>query len=144
MNQPIEHIAHAGKLVAIIIPSSFRGNGIEFFTPNEFSQQLAYMNRPAGYRISPHVHKPVPREVRHTLEVVFIRSGKVAIDFYNEGQEFLGQRVLGPGDAILLVSGGHGFKMLEPTEMIEVKQGPYAGEEDKTRFDGIEEKGWRS
>lgn len=140
MNQPIEHITHEGKLVALIIGASFRKDGIEFFTPNEFSQQLAYMNRPAGYRIQPHVHNPVRREVVHTLEVLFIRSGKVGIDFYSDEQEFVGQRVLVAGDVILLVSGGHGFKMLEPTEIIEVKQGPYAGDEDKTRFDGIKEK----
>ena len=143
MNQPIEHITHEGKLVALIILSSFRKDGIEFFTANEFSQQLAYMNRPAGYRIEPHVHNPVQRQVLHTLEVLFIRSGKVAIDFYSDQQEFIGQRVLGAGDVILLVSGGHGFKMLEPTEMIEVKQGPYSGDQDKTRFNGIEEKGNR-
>jgi mannose-6-phosphate isomerase-like protein (cupin superfamily) len=79
----------------------------------------------------------------HTLEVLYIRSGKVAIDFYSDEQEYIGQRVLSAGDVILLVSGGHGFKMLEPTEMIEVKQGPYAGDEDKTRFDGVEERGER-
>ena len=43
-------------------------------------------------------------------------------------------RVLGPGDVILLISGGHGFEVLEELNMVEVKQGPYAGETDKTRF----------
>ena len=37
----------------------------------------------------------------------------------------------------MLVSGGHGFKVLEEVEMIEVKQGPYYGEQDKVRFEGI-------
>lgn len=140
MKRSVERVSHGGKLVAIIIPAEYREDGIEFLTPDEFSQQLAYMNRPAGYRISPHVHNPVQREVINTLEVLLIRSGKVAIDFYSDEQEYMGQRVLVAGDVIMLVSGGHGLKMLEPTEMIEVKQGPFVGDEDKTKFDGIEEK----
>ncbi len=42
------------------------------------------------------------------------------------------------GDVILLAYGGHGFEILEDAEMIEVKQGPYAGDMDKTRFDPVE------
>jgi hypothetical protein len=123
-----------GKLVALIIPAGYSLPGIQFFTPNDFSQQLAYMNRPAGYRIDPHVHNPVPRNVEYTQEVLFIRKGKVRVDFYDSDQRYLCARDLTSGDVILLASGGHGFTMLEPTEMIEVKQGPFAGEMDKTRF----------
>jgi mannose-6-phosphate isomerase-like protein (cupin superfamily) len=135
----IERITHGGTLIAIIIPVGFRRDGIEFFTPDDFSQQIAYMNRPAGHRIPPHVHNPVRREVTNTLEVLFVRSGRVRVDFYSAGSDFIGDRTLATGDVILLASGGHGFTMLEPTEMIEVKQGPYAGDADKTRFDGIHE-----
>lgn len=124
----------AGKLLAIIIPSEYSAQGIEFFTPNELSQQLAYMNRPAEYVIEPHVHNPVPRSVEYTFETLFIRKGKVRIDFYDDNRRSLENRVLKTGDVILLAYGGHGFTMLEPTEMIEVKQGPYAGDRDKTRF----------
>jgi mannose-6-phosphate isomerase-like protein (cupin superfamily) len=95
------------------------------------------MNRPAGYRIEPHVHNAVTREVHFTQEVLLIRKGKVKVDFYTQDKVYLESRVLETGDVILLASGGHGFTMLEPTEMIEVKQGPYAGDEDKTRFEGI-------
>ncbi len=138
MTQGVEVVDHRGKLIAIIIPWTFKREGIEFFTPDNFSQQLAYMNRPSGYRIQPHVHNSVKREVTHTQEVLLIRSGKVAIDFYGDEREFIGERVLTAGDVILLVSGGHGFRMLEPTEIIEIKQGPYTGEQDKTRFNGFE------
>ncbi len=93
------------------------------------------MNRPLGYVIAPHVHKPVPRQVQFTKEVLFIKTGKVRVDFYNEGQNYLESRVLNQGDVILLAFGGHGFEMLEPSEIIEVKQGPYAGDNDKTRFE---------
>ena len=108
-----------------------------FFTPDDFSQQLAYMNRPAGHVIPPHVHNPVPREVQFTKEVLFIKSGKVRIDFYDNDRTYLDSRILGQGDVLLLAFGGHGFQMLEASEIIEVKQGPYAGEADKTRFEGI-------
>jgi mannose-6-phosphate isomerase-like protein (cupin superfamily) len=130
----VETITSEGKTLAIIIRSTFSCEGIHFFTPNEFSQQLAYMNRPAGYVIAPHVHNPVKREVHYTKEVLVIRSGKVRVDFYDDLRNYLSSTILNTGDVILLAYGGHGFEMLEPTEMIEVKQGPYAGEADKVRF----------
>jgi len=131
----VERIEHDGKLLALIVRAGFMREGIEFFTPGDFSQQLAYMNRPAGYRIQSHVHNEVHRDVFLTQEVLFIKSGKVQIDFFDDARRPVDQRVLGPGDVILLASGGHGFTMLEPTEMIEVKQGPYVGDKDKTRFE---------
>ena len=134
----VQTIEHDGQILAIILPASYRADGIKFFTPDDFSQQLAYMNRPQGYVIQPHVHNPVTREVEYTKEVIFIRSGKVRIDFYDDGQTYLESRILTPGDVVLLARGGHGFEMLEPSEMIEVKQGPYAGEKDKTRFAPID------
>ncbi|GMV17703.1 MAG: hypothetical protein HS104_32295 [Polyangiaceae bacterium] len=142
----LETIEHDGKTLAILLRASYRQDGIRFFTPDEFSQQLAYMNRPSGYVIPPHVHNPVRREVQFTKEVLFIRSGRVRVDFYSENQEYLESTVLERGDVILLVVGGHGFEMLEASEMVEVKQGPYAGEADKTRFSGIsaEQVRWKS
>lgn len=130
----VERISHCNRVLAIIIRSDFSKEGIEFFTPDDFSQQLAYMNRPAGYKIPPHVHNKVQREVFYTQEVLLIKKGKVKIDFYNNDKNYIDTRILETGDVIMLASGGHGFEMLEPTEMIEVKQGPYAGENDKTRF----------
>ena len=126
--------------MAIIIRSNFSTEGIEFFTPNDFSQQLGYMNRPAGYVIEPHVHNIVKREVELTNEVIFIKSGLVRVDFYDDEHFYLESRVLNPGDVILLASGGHGFEMLEKSEIIEVKQGPYAGDSDKSRFKAPPEK----
>lgn len=129
-----EEILHKDRMLALILRSGFRADGIRFFTPDDFSQQLGYMNRPRGYVIPPHVHNPVQRSVHYTKEVLFIRSGRVRVDFYDDDQNYLESRILGSGDVILLAFGGHGFEMLEPTEMIEVKQGPYAGDADKTRF----------
>lgn len=133
----IEHIKHNDQLLAIIIFHTFNKSGISFVTPNELSQQLAYMKHPAGKLIHPHIHNPVPRKVEYTQEVLFIKSGRLRVDFYDDGQNYLESRVLSAGDVILLATGGHGFEVLEDLEMIEVKQGPYSGDIDKTRFSGI-------
>lgn len=133
----IDRILHDGRELALIVRREFRCDGIEFFTPGTYSQQIGYMNRPEGYVIAPHVHNPVAREVQYTKEVLLVRSGRVRVDFYSDAQEYLESTVLETGDVILLSYGGHGFEMLEPTEMIEVKQGPYAGDQDKTRFEPV-------
>lgn len=133
----IENIIYNDKLLAIILRTEYKQEGISFFTSDEFSQQLGYMSRPEGYVIPPHVHNPVARSVHYTKEVLFIKSGMVRVDFYDEEQSYFESRILRAGDVILLAYGGHGFEMLEPSEMIEVKQGPYAGDLDKTRFKGI-------
>jgi len=130
----IERIKHQNKELALIIRADYRSDGIEFFTPDTYSQQVGYMNRPRGYVIPPHVHNPVAREVHFTKEVLLIKSGRLRVDFYSDEQAYLESALLLRGDVILLAFGGHGFEMLEDSEIIEVKQGPYAGESDKTRF----------
>jgi mannose-6-phosphate isomerase-like protein (cupin superfamily) len=137
MPTQIETIRNLDQTIAIIIRAEYRAEGIQFFTSDIFSQQLAYMNRPSGYVIPPHVHNPVERDVVWTQEVLFIRSGKMRVDFYTDGRHYLESRTLSTGDVVMLVAGGHGFEMLEPTEMIEVKQGPYSGDKDKTRFEPV-------
>ena len=134
----IERIMSDKLELALIIRRSFNKDGIEFFTPETYSQQIGYMKRSSGHVIPPHVHNPVKREVHYTKEVLFIKSGRLRVDFYSENQEYLRSEILESGDVILLAYGGHGFVMLEETEIIEVKQGPYAGDHDKTRFPGIQ------
>lgn len=127
------------KLLAIILKNDYYTDGVDFITPNELSQQVAYMHHPAGKEIIPHVHNLVQRSVIMTQEVLFIKKGKLRVDFYDDYKDYLESVVLETGDVILLVSGGHGFKVMEELEMIEVKQGPYAGEQDKIRFEGVSE-----
>jgi hypothetical protein len=134
----IETITHNGVSLAILLRTSYCKPGITFFTPDDYSQQLAYMNRPNGYVIQPHVHNLINRQVQFTQEVLFIKSGKVRVDFYDDNKNYLESRILNSGDVVLLAFGGHGFEMLEPTEIIEVKQGPYAGDADKTRFSSVD------
>lgn len=124
-----------GTLLALIVRHNYDKPGISFFTPDDFSQQLAFMHHPAGHVILPHVHNEVRREVLYTKEVLVIKKGKMRCDFYSDSKEYLKSEVVESGDVILLANGGHGFECLEETEMFEIKQGPYAGEADKTRFE---------
>ena len=133
----LQEIRHHNQLLAIIISNRYAEPGIHFFTPDDFSQQLAFMKHPVGKIIQPHVHNPIQREVHFTKETLFIRKGKLRIDFYTNQQNYIKSHILETGDVILLSEGGHGFEILEETEMIEVKQGPYAGEKDKTRFESV-------
>lgn len=135
----IEKIFHQELLLSIIVRTGYIKEGIDFFTPDDFSQQFGYMNRPQNYIIPPHRHNLVERKVVLTQEVLFIKSGKVRVDFYDDGQNYIESRILYPGDVILLAAGGHGFEMLESSEMIEVKQGPYCGEQDKVKFEPVAE-----
>lgn len=135
----IEEVKKKNKLLAMIIRNNYVCEGVDFITPNEYSQQVAYMHHPTGKVIDAHVHNLVHRNVVMTQEVLLIKKGALRDDFYDEYEDYLESRNLYAGDIILLVSGGHGFRVLEEVEMIEVKQGPYAGEQDKKRFAGIEE-----
>jgi uncharacterized protein YjlB len=127
----VEKIIHEHKVFAIIIRSTFRQEGIAFFTPDEFPQQLGYMNRPKGYIIEPHKHIVFERQISATHEVLVVKSGKVQVDFFDDNDKFFSNIIITTGDVILLSGGGHGFQMLEDSELIEVKQGPYKPEVDK-------------
>ena len=136
----VTEVKYNSKIYAIILSFNHLSKGIEFFTPDDFSLQLGYMNWPEKHEIPPHVHKPLSREIFYTKEVLFIKSGKVRVDFYSDDKKYFGSKILKKGDFILLAFGGHGFKMLEASEIIEVKQGPYLNEKDKERFEGIDSK----
>jgi hypothetical protein len=134
VKNPLEKVMYRDRLIAIIIRSTYHREGIEFFTPDNFSQQLAYMQRPQGYKISPHIHNSVKREVFFTQEVLFLKKGKVKVDLFNDEKKLIESKMLLTGDVLLLAAGGHGLTMMEESEIIEVKQGPYLGENDKSHF----------
>lgn len=125
-----------GQELAVIVRISFNDLGITFFTPPSAPQQLGFMRHRAGHRIQPHVHNPIRRTFDcPATEVLLIRRGVLIAEFYGMDRELVAIRHLTAGDAVLLVSGGHGFSVLEEVEMFEVKLGPWTGERDKTRFD---------
>lgn len=135
----IEHISNDNTHLAIIIRNEFSQDGIEFFTSDKHPLQLGYMKREKNFVIAPHTHNNFERKINATHEVLFIKSGKIRIDFYTSEKEYLKSTIANSGDVILLADGGHGFKMLEESEIIEVKQGPYVGELDKERFDSVDD-----
>lgn len=130
----LEEVRDGDTIIAVIIRSRYKNEGISFFTPDDFSQQLAYMHHPAGKEIQPHVHNLFSREVSYTQEVLVVKSGRVRVDLFTSERKPLTSKILEAGDLILLAAGGHGFVMLEESELFEIKQGPYAGDMDKTRF----------
>ncbi len=131
----LENIVDGLEPIALIIRADFDADGLHFFTPDSFSQQVAYMRHPKDKVITPHVHNLVARQVLYTQEVLLVRKGRVEVNLYTSQKSFLTSRVLGAGDLILLCGGGHSFRMLEETSMIEIKQGPYSGDNDKIRFE---------
>lgn len=133
----MKQITHNDKILAIIIQKDYSKEGVEFFTPNDFSQQLAYMKHQKGKKIDAHTHNVIAREVNYTKEVLIIRKGKLRVDLYDDDRNYIESHVLEEGDVVLLAYGGHGFECLEEVEMVEIKQGPYLAEQDKIRFESF-------
>lgn len=131
----IEKIINNDKLYAIIVRAgNAKKEGVNFVTPEEMTQQVATMSHPKGYIIVPHIHNKIPREIQKTQEVLIINKGKLKVNFFDDEKKFIESQELSKGDIIILADGGHGFECIEDVEMIEVKQGPFLGEKDKTRF----------
>ena len=131
----IERIFDGDKEIAVIIRNDFDKKGIEFVTDDAYSQQVAYMHHETGHTIIPHFHNLVERTVQYTQEVLVIKEGKLQVDFYHDNMDYYKSTILEAGDIILLCAGGHGFEVIEEVKMVEIKQGPYMGEADKTRFE---------
>ena len=137
----IEKIKYKKKLFALIVRGKYRNKkGINFFTPKEATQQFGYIKHKKGYIIQPHQHRKRLTKIVTTTEVILLLKGSLKIDFYNEQRKYLFSKILNAKDIVMLVEGGHGFKVIKDVEMIEVKQGPYNLIKDKIKFTGIYEK----
>ena len=134
MTEFLEEIRTEEELLAIIIRSEYDQPDISFFTSDDNILQVGYMSYSENKKIQPHIHNQYKREIEGTQEVIFIKEGRLIATFYNQDKEFVSDIELSSGDCVVLISGGHGFELLEPTKMIEVKNGPYAHDEDKIRF----------
>lgn len=126
-----------GVVLGSIVRSTYHSSGIGFFSEENDGLQLGYMNRPDDYVIAPHTHNKIKREVFFTEEILFVRSGMVRVDFYDDDQQYIESHIARGGDIVILKGGGHGFKVIERADIFEVKQGPYLGAQDKIRFDPI-------
>jgi hypothetical protein len=134
MDKNIKFINYKKKNLAIIIKSQYKSNKTKFFTPNNYSQQLGVLNFKTNQEIIPHYHKKITRVINFTRETLIIKSGVVRVDFYEKSNKYIKSTILRKGDVILLVQGGHGFKILKKATIIEIKQGPYNSNTDKIRF----------
>lgn len=134
MSDQVEFINWNDHPLAYIIYASFLPKQTTFLTPSEFKQQVGYIVYPAGGEIARHVHKPLERHLVGTSEVILVKKGRCLLDIYNDERELVATRELNEGDLMLMVGGGHGFRMLEDTVLLEIKQGPYTGVEEKERF----------
>jgi mannose-6-phosphate isomerase-like protein (cupin superfamily) len=130
----LEQIADKEKPLAYIIRGEMSPSQTTFLTPPEFKQQVGFVVYPAGGVIARHDHRPLERHLTGTSEVLVVRHGRCEIDIYNDARECVATRELGPGDIMLMVGGGHGFRMVEDTVFLEIKQGPYTGVDEKEHF----------
>jgi hypothetical protein len=130
----IEEIHDGARTLALILRATYRPAATCFPTPESFNLQVGFIIYPGGGMVPRHVHRPLHREISTTSEVIMVRSGKCVVDLFSPEKQLVASRELGPGDVILLVAGGHGFRMLEDTVLMEVKQGPYVGVDEKERF----------
>ena len=137
----IEKILHKKKLFALIVRNNFRKKrGINFFTDKFSTQQFGYMKHKKNYLIKPHKHNKRLTNILTTTEVIVLFKGILRVDFYDNKKKYLFSKKIYARDIIMLVNGGHGFKVLKDVEMLEVKQGPYSLSADKTKFNKIDEK----
>jgi len=139
---PIHWIREENRVFAIHASADHLPSRTDFVTPDTFTQQLGYIVYPAGGRVVPHRHRPSRRTIEGTSEVLVVRKGRCWADFYRDDNSLLCSRELGPGDVLVLVSGGHGFRMTEDTVLLEIKQGPYLGMDDKERFEPGDARQW--
>ena len=109
-------------------------NGVNFLTPGNLSHQIAVIKHKKNHIIKPHVHFKNIRKINYTSEVLIIQKGKLRIDLYSNKKKYLFSKILVKDDIIILIKGGHGFKIIKPTKMIEIKQGPYNKKKDKEVF----------
>lgn len=137
-NKHLEFIKKGGELLAVIIRKDYIKNGTEFFTPEHFPQQVGFIFKKKGEIIEAHTHRQIKREISLTQEVLLIRKGSVKVNFYDSEKNYFNSRILEKGDVVLLAGGGQSYEALDDTEMIEIKQGPYLGKDDKINFKGIE------
>ena len=130
----VERICWKDKPLAYIIRAETAPDKTTFLTPSHFNMQVGFVVYPAGGVVPKHVHIPIERHLFGTTEVLIIKKGFCRVDLYNDDREIVETRDLRTGDVLLIISGGHGFYMHEETVLLEIKQGPYAGLDEKERF----------
>lgn len=130
----IEEFKNRGKVIAYVIRQDAQPASTTFFTEDDANFQSGFVVYPKGGEVVPHIHLPIRRELVGTAEYLMVRSGECIVTIFDEDRSLVAEISLKTGDAILSVRGGHGFRMIEDTVLLEIKQGPYSGGEEKERF----------
>lgn len=126
---------NTNNLIAIIVKAGEIKESKTFLTIPTEEFQFGSFNLKSGEVIQKHIHNKQERKIYNTSEALVVISGKLEIDFYDDNMQFLEKQLLDPGDSILIISGGHGIKILEDCKFVEFKQGPYLEHKDKLRFE---------
>ncbi len=130
----LEIISDGEQALCYILRAGQLPDRTTFITPDEFKQQVGFVVYPAGGEVARHDHRPLERHLTGTSEVLLVQKGRCWMDVYNGARELVATRELAMGDLILMVGGGHGFRMIEDTVFLEIKQGPYTGLDEKEKF----------
>jgi hypothetical protein len=130
----IEIIAVDGQTLCYVIRQATRPEKTTFITPPDAKQQVGFIVYPRDSVIPRHAHKPLERHIVGMAEVLVVRSGHCQIEVYDDAKKLVATRDLYQNDVVLMVGGGHGFQILEDTVLLEIKQGPYLGADDKELF----------
>ena len=130
----IELIPPEGRTLCYVIRGNTQPGQTTFITPPEAKQQVGFIVYPKGGTIARHCHRPLERRIVGMAEVLVVRTGHCQIEVYDEKKTVVAVRDLYQNDVVVMVGGGHGFKILEDTVLLEIKQGPYLGPEDKELF----------
>ena len=111
--------------------------GLGFFSQDSEFLQVGIWNYDSGKRLLAHTHNDVARTFQRTHETLYVRRGRIEARIFNEGRELVDTLQVGEGDMLTLMSGGHGYTILEDgTQVLEIKNGPYLGaERDRIRIE---------
>lgn len=130
----VEAIGSEGRVYCYIVRQDSTLASTTFVTPDDATLQVGFVVHAAGSEVRRHYHLPLERRIVGTPEVLVVRSGRCEMDVYDDDQRLVASKELGVGDVMVMVGGGHAFRMLDDTVLLEVKQGPYFGTHEKTYF----------
>ena len=117
------------KILALVFSKELLPDGVQFLTPVDYPLQVGLQDYKADKTVELHRHPPIKRVIKTTQEMVYVEKGSAQVTVVAEDWRPVDEVVLSAGDFILFVAGGHGLKIKKGSRLIEVKQGPYPGDD---------------
>ncbi len=124
---PVQVVERDGVRYAEILRASDTVEHSTFFSPASSSLQFGLLAHEAGFVEAPHTHKAISRTIDDLQQMLVVQRGAIVVEFYAEDGAPFEEVQLMVGDAILLVHGAHGLRVLEDMQCLSVKQGPFLG-----------------